>query len=78
MDIEKLDWETSYESADNVMIHKISERVFVRTDLRHENSKVIKDGEVKMEISIEGYSVSEYTEYLLNICAETKKLNILN
>jgi hypothetical protein len=31
-----------------------------------------------MEISIEGYSVSEYTEYLLNICAETKKLNILN
>lgn len=78
MDIEKLDWETSYESADNVMIHKISERVYVRTDFRHESSKVIKDGEVKMEISIEGYSVSEYTEYLLNICTETKKLNILN
>ncbi len=73
-DIRKYDWETEFKTADNLMIHTMpGGRMVVKSNIRTGIVSVELDGE---EIEThEGFYLTEYTEFLLDVSAKAAALD---
>lgn len=69
---ENYNWETSFNTAANQMVHTFSDRVKVVTSLSDGTVKVLKDGKVIR--SLEGMYVSDYEKLLLEIAEDAQTL----
>lgn len=65
-------WETTFETADNLMIHTFTDRVKVVSNIKTGSVKVLKDGEV-INI-VENPAITEYERFLLKIAEDADKL----
>lgn len=65
-------WETTFETADNLMIHTFTDRVKVVSNIKTGNVKVLKDGETIN--TIENPAITEYEKFLLKIAEDADKL----
>lgn len=65
-------WETTFETAENLMIHTFTDRVKVVSNIKTGNVKVLKDGET---INTGEYpAIIEYEKFLLKIAEDADKL----
>lgn len=73
-DTRKFDWETRFETADNLMIHTMpGGRMVVKANIRTGIVSVELDGE---EIEKhEGFYLTEYSEFLLDVSAKAAALD---
>lgn len=65
-------WETTFETADNLMIHTFTDRVKVVSNIKTGSVKVLKDGEVIN--TVENPAITEYERFLLKIAEDADKL----
>lgn len=68
----KYSWETTFETADNLMIHTFTDRVKVVSNIKTGSVKVLKDGEVIN--TVENPAITEYERFLLKIAEDADKL----
>lgn len=65
-------WETTFETADNLMIRTFTDRVKVVSNIKTGSVKVLKDGEVIN--TVENPAITEYERFLLKIAEDADKL----
>lgn len=65
-------WETTFKTADNLMIHTFTDRVKVVSNIKTGNLKVLKDGETIN--TIENPAITEYEKFLLKIAEDADTL----
>lgn len=65
-------WETTFKTADNLMIHTFTDRVKVVSNIKTGSVKVLKDGEVIN--TVENPAITEYERFLLKIAEDADKL----
>lgn len=76
MSTENYKWTTEFDHGNNLMIHKMTDRVSVISNTRTGNIKVFKDG---IEInSISNPAISEYGNIVLKIWNDAIKLTELS
>lgn len=68
----KYTWETTYNTAENLMIHTFTDRVKVVSNILTGTVKVLKDGEVIS--TTENPVISEYEKFLLKVAEDANKL----
>lgn len=68
----KYSWKTTFETADNLMIHTFTDRVKVVSNIKTGSVKVLKDGEVIN--TVENTAITEYERFLLKIAEDADKL----
>lgn len=68
-----LSWETTFSTAENLMIHTFSDRVKVVSNIKTGSVKVLKDGEVIN--SVNNPTLTEYGNFLKQIAEDANKLN---
>lgn len=66
-------WETTFKTAENLMIHTFSDRVRVVSNIKTGIVKVMKDGEIIN--TIENPAITEYEKFLLRIAEDSIKLD---
>ena len=72
MNAVKFSWNTVFDTANNLMIHTISERVEVTSNIKTGEIKVIKDGNVVQNLS--NPAIAAYESFLLDVAKDAKKL----
>lgn len=72
MNNENLSWETTFNTAENLMVHTFSERVKVVSNIKTGLVKVIKDGEVIN--SVNNPAITEYERFLKQVAEDANKL----
>lgn len=65
-------WETTFNTAENLMIHTFTDRVKVVSNIKTGVVKVLKDGEVIN--TAENPAIVEYEKFLLKVAEDAKKL----
>lgn len=65
-------WETTFETAENLMIHTFTDRVKVVSNIKTGNVKVLKDGEVIN--SVNNPAITEYERFLKQVAEDANKL----
>lgn len=65
-------WETTFDTAENLMIHTFTDRVKVVSNIKTGVVKVLKDGEVIN--TAENPAIVEYEKFLLKVAVDAKKL----
>lgn len=73
MSKENLSWETTFNTADNLMMHTFSDRVKVISNIKTGLVKVLKDGNVIN--SVNNPAVTEYEKFLKQVAEDANKLN---
>jgi hypothetical protein len=72
MERNKLNWNTEFITAENLMIHTFSDRVKVGTNIKTGEIKTLKDGKV---IGIRNdMPISEYENFLIAVAQDAAKL----
>ncbi len=72
MNNENLSWETTFNTAENLMVHTFSERVKVVSNIKTGLVKVLKDGEVIN--SVNNPAQTEYERFLKQVAEDANKL----
>lgn len=72
MNNENLSWETTFNTAENLMVHTFSERVKVVSNIKTGLAKVLKDGEVIN--SVNNPAITEYERFLKQVAEDANKL----
>lgn len=72
MNNENLSWETTFNTAENLMVHTFSERVKVVSNIKTGLVKVLKDGEVIN--SVNNPAITEYERFLKQVAEDANKL----
>lgn len=72
MNNENLSWETTFKTAENLMVHTFSERVKVVSNIKTGLVKVLKDGEVIN--SVNNPAITEYERFLKQVAEDANKL----
>lgn len=72
MNNENLSWETTFKTAENLMVHTFSERVKVVSNIKTGLVKVLKDGEVIN--SVNNTAITEYERFLKQVAEDANKL----
>lgn len=72
---ENFTWETTFETAKDLMIHTMTDRVKVVANIKTGTVKVLKDGDV-LE-TIEDPQIIEYEKFLLRIAKSAMELEKL-
>lgn len=72
MNNENLSWETTFNTAENLMVHTFSERVKVVSNIKTGLVKVLKDGEVIN--SVNNPAITEYEKFLKQVAEDANKL----
>lgn len=72
MNNENFTWETTFNTAENLMVHTFSERVKVVSNIKTGLVKVIKDGEVIN--SVNNPAITEYERFLKQVAEDANKL----
>ena len=65
-------WKTTFNTAENLMIHTFTDRVKVVSNIKTGVVKVLKDGEVIN--TAENPAIVEYEKFLLKVAEDAKKL----
>lgn len=73
MSKENLSWETTFNTAENLMVHTFSERVKVVSNIKTGLVKVLKDGNVIN--SVNNLAITEYEKFLKQVAEDANKLN---
>lgn len=68
-----LSWETTFNTAENLMIHTFSDRVKVVSDIETGLSKILKDGNVINSVNNPG--IEEYEKFMKQVAEDANKLN---
>lgn len=72
MNNENFTWETTFNTAKNLMVHTFSERVKVVSNIKTGLVKVLKDGEVIN--SVNNPAITEYERFLKQVAEDANKL----
>lgn len=72
MNNENFSWETTFNTAENLMVHTFSERVKVVSNIKTGLVKVLKDGEVIN--SVNNPAITEYERFLKQVAEDANKL----
>nr|DAF49547.1 MAG TPA: hypothetical protein [Siphoviridae sp. ct4085] len=72
MNNENFSWETTFNTAENLMVHTFSERVKVVSNIKTGLVKVLKDGEVIN--SVNNPAIAEYERFLKQVAEDANKL----
>jgi hypothetical protein len=72
MEHRKLNWETEFITAENLMIHTFSDRVKVATNIKTGEIKTLRDGEIIS--SRNDMPISEYEKFLIAVAEDATKL----
>ncbi len=72
MNNENISWETTFKTAENLMVHTFSERVKVVSNIKTGLVKVLKDGEVIN--SVNNPAITEYERFLKQVAEDANKL----
>lgn len=72
MNNENFTWETTFNTAENLMVHTFSERVKVVSNIKTGLVKVLKDGEVIN--SVNNPAITEYERFLKQVAEDANKL----
>lgn len=72
MNDENFSWETTFNTAENLMVHTFSERVKVVSNIKTGLVKVLKDGEVIN--SVNNPAITEYERFLKQVAEDANKL----
>lgn len=67
-----LSWETTFNTAENLMIHTFSDRIKVVSNIETGLSKILKDGNVIN--SVNNPAITEYEKFLKQVAEDTNKL----
>lgn len=78
MEETRYDWDTWYETANNIMCHKFSNRVEIRTSLETGMIRLYKDGNEVNTIDGKDMTLKEYTRILLRTANEERQLQVIN
>lgn len=73
MSKEVFSWETTFNTAENLMIHTFSDRVKVVSNIKTGLVRVLKDGEVIN--SVNNPAITEYEKFLKQIAEDANKLS---
>lgn len=73
METAKYNWDTEFDTANNLMIHTFSDRIKVVTNLTTGEIKTFRDGEVIDRRN--DMSISDYEKFLIAIAKDANKLN---
>jgi len=75
-----LDWDTSFDTAQGLMIHTFAAGIKVITNIESGYSRIIRRGEVIGEVIADGetISVGEYERKLVEIAKDARKLKEFN
>ena len=77
--IEKYDWQTEFDTANETMTTVFSERVKAVTNFKLSTITALKDDVVTYSFGFEeGYSLKEFEQFLLNMAKSAKELEGLN
>lgn len=74
--MDKLNWETEFITAENLMIHTFSDRVKVVTNIITGEIKTMRDDEVIDRRN--DMPISDYERFLLGIAKDARKLKEFN
>lgn len=66
-------WETTFNTAENLMIHTFSDRVKIVSNIKTGLVRVLKDGEVIN--SVNNPAITEYEKFLKQIAEDANKLS---
>lgn len=72
MNAAKFDWNTAFDTANNLMIHTFSKRVEVISNIKSGEVRVIKDGNVVQTLI--NPAIAAYESFLLDVAIDAKKL----
>lgn len=72
MSKEVFSWETTFNTADNLMIHTFSDRIKVVSNIKTGLVKVLKDGNVIN--SVNNPAITEYEKFLKQVAEDANKL----
>lgn len=75
---EEYNWETWFETAQNIMCHKFTERVDIRTDLSTGLIRIFKDGNEISRIDGSGMPMRVYEQLLVRTATEALQLSSIN
>lgn len=67
-----LSWETTFNTAENLMIHTFSDRIKVVSNIETGLSKILKDGNVIN--SVNNPAITEYERFLKQVAEDANKL----
>lgn len=67
-----LSWETTFNTAENLMIHTFSDRIKVVSNIETGLSKILKDGNVIN--SVNNPAITEYEKFLKQVAEDANKL----
>ncbi len=69
-------WETTFNTADNLMTHTFSDRVKVVSNIKTGLVKVLKDGNVINSVNNPAITeITEYGKFLKQVAEDANKLN---
>ncbi len=66
-------WETTFNTAENLMIHTFSDRVKVVSNIKTGLVRILKDGEVIN--SVNNSAITEYEKFLKQMAEDANKLS---
>nr|DAM94532.1 MAG TPA: hypothetical protein [Caudoviricetes sp.] len=72
MSKENLSWETTFNTAENLMIHTFSDRIKVVSNIETGLSKILRDGNVIN--SVNNPAITEYEKFLKQVAEDANKL----
>lgn len=72
MSKEVFSWETTFNTAENLMIHTFSDRIKVVSNIETGLSKILKDGNVIN--SVNNPAITEYEKFLKQVAEDANKL----
>lgn len=78
MEETRYDWETWFETSNQVTCHRFSDRVEMRSSLETGIIRLYKDGNEVNTIDGNGMTLKEYTRILIRTANEAKQLQSIN
>lgn len=75
--MENYNWNTSFDTANNLMIHSFGANIKVVTNLKTKEVKVYKNEDVTRTLDCE-MSCTAYSNFLLSVAKDTQRLEEFN